>query len=61
MNKTEIIKKQNELRKELFRVYALEKELTQEFLANHPDIVGAALKYKSGNATTYKKITGVLS
>ena len=61
MDKTEITQKRNELRKNILRVYQLEKELTQEFLANHPDIVGAALKYKSGNATTYKKITGVLS
>lgn len=61
MNKTEIIKKQNELRKELFRVYALEKELTQEFLANHPNLVGTVLKYKTSHATTFKKVTGILS
>lgn len=61
MNKTEIIKKQNELRKKLFRVYALEKELTKEFLATHPDLLGAALKYKSTNALTFKKVTGILT
>lgn len=61
MDKTEITKKRHELRKNILRVYQLEKELTQEFLANHPDIVGSVLKYKSDNATTYKKITGVLS
>lgn len=61
MEKSEIIKKQNELRKELFRVYALEKELTKEFLATHPDLLGAALKYKSTNALTFKKVTGILT
>lgn len=61
MDKTEIIKKQNELRRKIFRVYTLEKELTQEFVATHPDIVGAALKYKSGDALTFKKVTGILS
>lgn len=61
MEKSEIIKKQNELRRKIFRVYTLEKELTQEFVATHPDIVGAALKYKSGDALTFKKVTGILS
>ena len=61
MDKTEITQKRHELRKSILSVYQLEKELTQEFLTNHPDIVGAALKYKSGDALTFKKVTGILS
>lgn len=61
MDKSEIIKKQNELRKKLFRVYALEMELTQEFVDTHPDLIGAALKYKSDDTLTFKKVTGILS
>ena len=61
MNKTEITQKQKELRKILFRTYELEKELTQEFLANHPNLVGSVLKYKTSHATTFKKVTGILS
>lgn len=61
MNKTEITKKQRELRKAILLVYELEKELTQEFVANHPDLKGAVLKYSSKHVTTYKRITGILS
>ena len=61
MDKTEISQKRHELRKSILSVYQLEKELTQEFLTNHPDLVGSVLKYKANHATTFKKVTGILS